>query len=242
LPVPSFGSGLLDAPAVGTGLGPGSADAHRAPAAIAGRRTIIEGPLAVVGSAGLEPGPGPVGGRRGRDKQQARQGALDPGRRGHCGDGALVVYRQPDREPGGDGLDRGYRAPGRATRPRLVPGITERARPARVARMLAQDAAQRLTQRNGTREICGGDPGRGGEPAPGQPPAESLRRGEVVGGFFDVQRVDEGTDRLKLTRCRAYLELPVGGHCLLGGHPPRSLLSHPLRTAWRDAGVTSYLR
>src|ERR1019366_2904928 len=201
MPVPSFGSGLLDAPAVGTGLGPGPADAHRAPAAIAGRGTIIEGPLAVAGSAGLEPGPGPVGGRRGRDKQQVRQRALDPGRRRYGGDGALAVYRQPDREPGGNGLDRGYRALGRATRPRLVPGIAGRAR---MARMLAQDAAQRLTQGNSIREIRGRDPGRSGEAAPGQPSAESVRRGEVVRGFFDVQRVDEGTDRLKLARGRAH--------------------------------------
>src|SRR5262245_66018852 len=55
---PAASAGTPDPAAVCPGLGSRSADPHAAPAATAGRRAVVEGPLAVVRAAHLEPVPG----------------------------------------------------------------------------------------------------------------------------------------------------------------------------------------
>src|SRR4029450_11685802 len=96
--------------AVRRGLGAVAAGLHGAPAAGAVLGTVVEGPLAGLGRAGLEAFPGALGAGLGDPGEQGGQGPPATGRAGPEDGPALGVEGDLEREPGrgpGPGLGGG---------------------------------------------------------------------------------------------------------------------------------------
>ena len=164
--------------AVARRLDPVAAHRHRAPAAGAVLRAVVEDPAADVPRTGLEPRPGAVGHGRVDDADDPAEGAVDPGRVGE------------ERRPA-VGAEADDEAAPPTPPPRASRGSHARRR-SRCCRAAARAAPHGRAAPASGRPRRAARPPRSGRP---RPPSDRLERGgvgQLLDAVLEVDRVDEG--------------------------------------------------